>query len=230
MRVLLADTTALYEEERFQTLLKSVPECRQKKALKYVRERDRALSLGAGLLLAIALKDDPRTEADAVAGAHGKLYFPGEDRLFFNLSHSGKRVMLVVSDHEVGCDVEEIVKTRDYGRIAKRVLSEEELAALGRCRSEKEKANRFYRYWTLKESFLKATGRGFSLPPATVSLRFRRSGVFAAGPEVPDDCCFQAFDFGDGYAYAVCQLGAPVPETLTPEWVDFARRSSLWNG
>ena len=72
--------------------------------------------------------------------------------LEFNLSHSGDYAICAISDDEVGCDIEKI---KDVNlKIAKRFFSEEEY-------NNVLKDNKlFFRYWTLKESYLKAKGIG----------------------------------------------------------------------
>ena len=91
----------------------------------------------------------------AVMENHGRIYIK------FNISHSGTKVMCAVSDHDIGCDVEQIVDI-DM-EIAKRFFFAEEYEALMKCTCRESRNDLFFRYWTLKESFMKATGLGFEL-------------------------------------------------------------------
>ncbi|HDR6245758.1 TPA: 4'-phosphopantetheinyl transferase superfamily protein [Bacillus cereus] len=80
----------------------------------------------------------------------------------FNISHSGKWVMLALSTNEsIGIDVEKIgiINTEEtscfFHEIEQRYLKK---------LTKKEAQYAFYRIWTAKESFLKCIGSGLSQP------------------------------------------------------------------
>ncbi len=80
-----------------------------------------------------------------------------ESGLYFNISHSGDLVALALSDREVGCDIQEI---RPYNpKVAKRNYSEKETEFI---ENSEDKDKSFIRFWALKESVLKYTGKGIS--------------------------------------------------------------------
>lgn len=84
--------------------------------------------------------------------------------LRFNLSHSSNMIVCAVSlKHDIGVDVEDISRNSKIDSIANRFFSEEEIKVLDNL-SESDKRNRFFDYWTLKESYLKACGYGLSIP------------------------------------------------------------------
>ena len=72
--------------------------------------------------------------------------------IFFSVSHSGEKVIVMFSDKEIGCDIEKIGKPNF--EISKRFFSENENSLLKNIKSEEEKTRMFYRLWTLKESYL----------------------------------------------------------------------------
>lgn len=78
---------------------------------------------------------------------------------FFNLSHSGEYVFCVLSDREVGADIQQC-NSADYGRLAGRFFSAEECRELESCVVENERQQLFYRLWTRKEAYGKLTGVG----------------------------------------------------------------------
>ena len=165
-----------------------LPKSRQEKIKNFVRRSDKARALVAGLLLR---KICHVTEDEHLTlGPQGKPYLKNHgksDGLFFNLSHSGKYVVLVTAQREVGIDIEEMVfenreqpnshTLRKVGielkemmpyseKVARAVLTPEELKWL----KEQNSAEAFYRLWTAKESVMKAFGLGFSLPPESFSV------------------------------------------------------------
>ncbi|MFH0963119.1 MAG: 4'-phosphopantetheinyl transferase superfamily protein [Planctomycetota bacterium] len=98
-------------------------------------------------------------------GRYGKPIIAGEfeGALRFNLSHSGGLALYAVSgEREVGVDVEEIRRDMEPERIAEQFFTRGELAAL-RALGDEERMRAFYRCWTRKEAYLKATGRGLSV-------------------------------------------------------------------
>jgi len=76
--------------------------------------------------------------------------------LSFNISHAKDLVCLAVSQDKIGIDVE-FKKERDFHKIAQEFFSEEEAESLSNLFGDELK-NKFYTYWTLKESFVKCNG------------------------------------------------------------------------
>ena len=120
---------------------------------------------------ALGQTSDCAPEREIVFGPHGKPYFKGtepdsdkpsegEDRVFFNLSHSGSYALCVLCDSEVGCDIQKISQPRDS--ILKRIFHEEERDYILRGGPQEQMAERFTRIWALRESFIKQTGEGLS--------------------------------------------------------------------
>ncbi len=98
-------------------------------------------------------------------------------RLRFNLSHSGGLVAcLVTLGVDVGVDVESTQRDLDMVRLADRFFSPEE-ASVVRALTGPEQRERFFAYWTLKEAYLKACGRGLSIPLRQVSFRFAQDAT-----------------------------------------------------
>jgi 4'-phosphopantetheinyl transferase len=80
--------------------------------------------------------------------------------LLFNLSHSQDLALLGVSyQHQIGVDLEYIRTMSDLEGLAKRFFSSREYEYL-RLFSPQEQQQIFFRYWTCKEAYLKATGDG----------------------------------------------------------------------
>ena len=75
----------------------------------------------------------------------------------FNVSYCKGMVCLALSNNEVGIDIEYVRKYNESLRNL--VLSDDEKISLRNSRDEDEY---FFRLWTLKESFIKAIGRGLS--------------------------------------------------------------------
>lgn len=97
----------------------------------------------------------------------GKPFLPHEfegDKFRFNLSHSrGSALYAITLNYEVGIDIEYIREDFDDFGIANRFFSPDEVAALHSLPPEKQK-EAFFLCWTRKEAFIKAKGKGLSIP------------------------------------------------------------------
>ena len=93
--------------------------------------------------------------------------------LSFNLSHTDGLAACAVSlTPEVGVDVEKCRRLED-SKLAERFFSLSETRDL-RALPEQAQEGRFFDYWTLKESYIKARGLGLPLPLDQFSFRLRR--------------------------------------------------------
>ena len=110
------------------------------------------------LLSAYAGSDRPLA---IVRGAHGKPTAPEAGGIEFNLSHSGRHVLIAFARGQaLGVDVEAVEgRHRSIMAIAQRFFAPEEAAALARL-DEAERRLAFLRLWTCKEAVLKALGSG----------------------------------------------------------------------
>jgi 4'-phosphopantetheinyl transferase len=99
-------------------------------------------------------------------GAHGKphLVQEGYSDLRLNVSHSsGTALFAVTQGREVGVDIEHISPDIPVEKLAETVFSAPEKHALSGLDGNSERAA-FFRFWTRKEAYIKADGRGVSLP------------------------------------------------------------------
>jgi 4'-phosphopantetheinyl transferase len=90
---------------------------------------------------------------------------PGwQTNLRFNLSNARSLVSCVVTrDVDVGVDVEELDRRSETVAIADHYFSPSEVEALRELPLPQQR-QRFFEYWTLKESYIKARGMGLSIP------------------------------------------------------------------
>ena len=111
------------------------------------------------------LSRDPR-EVKFEYGLHGKPEAAGPTPfpIRFNLSHTGGRVLLGVSNGKIlGVDVESHRTQLDRPGMARRYFSAAEVAEFETFPHEEQIAA-FFRGWTRKEAYLKARGSGLALP------------------------------------------------------------------
>jgi len=84
--------------------------------------------------------------------------------LRFNISHTKNLIICAVTlNDDIGCDVENIGRSNDVLAIAERYFSKQETTELFALPAAKQR-DRFFDYWTLKESYIKAWGLGLAIP------------------------------------------------------------------
>lgn len=132
---------------------------------KHRNEADKKRSLIAELLIRKAAYEKLMIPIDKVKisyNPYGKPYIANARKFKFNVSHSGSYVVIAVSEYGVGIDIEKI-REIDMG-IAQRFFTKNEYSFIESLASEVDKKNVFYMYWTLKESYIKAIGKGLNIP------------------------------------------------------------------
>ena len=183
MMVFVTTTDALADEKLYEKAYSLVPEYRKAKADKMKMRENKLQTVTAGLLLNYAVgkwsikirnkgyKTDEilfeRVDTISVIEANnqcfdyeisynpqGKPYFLSHREIFFNISHSSNYVVCAVGNRPVGIDIEGGRKGRQ--NLAKRFFDESEAEWIEECESDE----RFFRIWTLKEAYGKATGQG----------------------------------------------------------------------
>lgn len=194
-----SDTSGLDDPSVYSAAYASMPEYRRRKIDNFVFPKDKKLSMGVELLLRKALEDLDENPKDIILIKNNKPALRGSD-IQFNLSHSERKVMCSVSDEDVGCDVEKVVPINLD--IARRYFFRSEYDAISSV-DEKERFDLFYRYWTLKESFMKATGLGFELPLDAFEIHL--GDAITVSQEVDGrEYHFKEYSVDDGYRYACC--------------------------
>lgn len=174
-RVYLMSTENIKDPRTFASWKEYLPRERWEKTVRPIKEEDRKTELAVWLLLYQALKEwgvsEEKINIDGAYcyGEHGKP-MRKDGKVCFNLSHSGKYVLCVVAETEIGCDIEKVKEVK--WKLAKRFFSEEEydfLERLGRqeeiVKREKiaEQGKAFTRFWVLRESYVKKTGEGLGI-------------------------------------------------------------------
>lgn len=64
----------------------------------------------------------------------------------------------------------------------------------------------FFRLWTLKESFVKALGKGILMPFDSFCIDFSGGEISVRQNVTSQQYFFKEYALGDGFKYAVCGL------------------------
>ncbi|SER13645.1 4'-phosphopantetheinyl transferase superfamily protein [Lachnospiraceae bacterium NE2001] len=124
-------------------LIRLLPDWRKEKALALKNDGARAQSIAAGLLLTKAISEY------------------GTEPQYFNITHSGDYVAVIVGDAPVGIDIEH--KDDKRFKVTDRMFTESEMSYIHSA-DEEEGQCRFRDVWSMKEAFLKCIGIGIVVP------------------------------------------------------------------
>ena len=134
-------------------LLKNISDEQKEKAYRFKNEKDQTRSVISSYLVNQLSKEELKKNE------MGKPFY--QNGPFFNISHSGKYVIMAVANNEVGVDIEEnIEKNMD---MLLKIFNEAEAKMI------KEHAD-FYYLWCAKESLIKCMGSSISKVKEVPSL------------------------------------------------------------
>lgn len=184
-----------YSEGFFEKAALLLPPEKYDDVLKITNSKARNESCFAWLLLRYALVENGITDFfDLKFSERGKPSFINKN-IFFNLSHSGKKVCVALSfESEIGIDIQ--FQSRFSDKMKKRVFCEHELSSsekftdVDRC---------FTRLWAVKESYLKNIGTGIAFDLKSLDFSNGLSNDF-----FESDCLFYTVFEIDNYALSVC--------------------------
>jgi 4'-phosphopantetheinyl transferase len=191
----------------WQSYLAELPAEERERAWRFVFDRDRRRFVVARAalrrLVGFHVGTPPRRIRLSVQ-PRGKPYLADGDApiVHFNVSHSEDLALIALSQRDVGIDVEQIRPLAGLTGIAMRHFAPEERRAFLRA-APVERLTLFYRYWTLKEAYLKAKGVGMHTRLDTVDV----SAVAEHPVVVQAGWSARTLPCGPGYAAALVVQG-----------------------
>jgi 4'-phosphopantetheinyl transferase len=154
-------------------------------------------------------------------GDHGKPEVdspPGGPRLRLNLSHTrGLAAAVLTEEHDVGIDVEWLDRKTGGMDVAQRFFAPAECAQLAAVPPE-ETGRTFLAFWTLKEAYVKAIGKGLAQPLDSFAFTLDPLAIRfdAAQADDPARWLFRRFQPTAGHLMAVA-LRHPDPAAVAVE-------------
>lgn len=135
----------------------------------------------------------------------GKPFLRDYKDIHISLAHCRHGVTAILSRERVGIDIEKVRPYNIYA--ARKTLDEVELK---RVEASVDSSREFFRYWTLKESYIKAIGMGFSYPTKTIHFVLEEDGQVRSNHK---EALFSLYEHELGFIVAVCQLVGSSTET-----------------
>lgn len=135
----------------------------------------------------------------------GKPWCRDESSIGFNMSHADRKSMIAFArGQEIGVDLELIRDMKDLEGLIRKSLCPGEVQQLASDGPQRREG--FFRFWTIKESYLKAIGEGMRLSPEKLEFRIRRGEVELLAAPYPfgeDRPVVREIFSHEGYAAAV---------------------------
>lgn len=191
----------LYEEVRH-----IVSEERRVKAERYHNLDDSKRCICADLLLRYGLyqKIGQVGDIDITFNEFGKPFIKNIIDFKYNITHSGKWVAIVYGNTDAGIDVERIQQGRE--EIADFCFSEEEKLFIYNKADKDEQIKQFTKLWTMKESYIKFLGTGFSTNLDSFSINSLEGVITSNDGEVKKDIRVRSFQFDTDYYLSICSM------------------------
>lgn len=206
--VWIADVTPLYKEDRYQRFYQEVPDFRKQKADRCDSIQKKAQSVGAWCLLQRIIDCYKWGEVPA-----------------FNLSHSGDYVLCAVDmdgkkETKIGCDIQQMKQINL--KIAERFFCENEYQRIIEQPTKEKQYDTFYRYWVLKESYVKATRKGLSQGIKSFEVQLSSPPKLVKKSKDSKAYYYHEFDFARlPYKIAVCSDQKEICPTVKREFMDY---------
>ncbi len=139
----------------------------------------------------------------------GKPFLKHDSSLDFNLSHSGGVAVLAISKGGyIGVDIEQATSQRAHNDIAANFFTPEECALI-RQYPEERQHEVFFQLWTLKEAYIKARGKGLSIPLDSFSFALNSYNIaikfHVMKSRDPDDWWFKLLRVYDDFMIGVAK-------------------------
>lgn len=174
---------------------------RQIKIDKMRFDKDKRLSLSVGALMDYGLRKYGLREADIEyeTTKEGKPLIKGHNDIYFNATHSGEYAAVCFSATPVGIDIQQYCKYNP--RLAERFFAKSEYQDM-MLLPEKSQQDRFFRLWTLKESYIKFTGQGMKQELDSFYFKFGQNDNLLQSNF--ENCHFLEYIPAKDYRMAVC--------------------------
>ncbi len=168
-----------------------VPPDRQEKIDYYRFNKDKKLSAGVYLLLKKMLDEVDIRDFKIKIDKNNKPYISNYNNIYFNLSHSENMILCAISDMEVGVDIEYNDATIDLN-IAKHYFFNKEYESII---NSDNPSDEFFKYWVLKESYMKYTGLGMKLKLESFEISIENENIKLKNDK--KNLIFNLFDIKD---------------------------------
>ena len=199
----ILDTKTLEDAAVYESWYKKMPVARRDKIDRLRFDKDKRLSLGAGILIEIGLTRAGAGETPILYNEHGKPYLAENEDVFFNVSHSGSLAVCAVSPMDVGVDTEVV---RKFDAQLKDFVFNSPPETDAECT----------RLWTIKESVMKYFGAGISIGAKNIHVNIGDPITVTCDGYDTDGLFISSCAIGDAFV----SVASGFAKFAAPEYID----------
>ncbi|MED0669612.1 4'-phosphopantetheinyl transferase superfamily protein [Aneurinibacillus aneurinilyticus] len=204
IEILFIKVPSKIDEHVFNSLISNVSKEKQQTLFRYVNVKDAYRSLLGELLVRkylIQILNIPNEKISFRKNEYGKPFV--DFGIHFNISHSGDWVACAISNYPVGIDIERISEI-DI-KIAEQFFHENEYIWL-LSKEQNSQVASFFELWTIKESYIKAIGKGMHIPIHSfwIDKKQIQTVIYKQGKKEP--VTIYELELIEGYKLSCCSL------------------------
>jgi len=163
--------------------------------------------------------------------AYGKPSLRNEENFSYNLSHSGKWVVIAYGEMrtEIGLDIEHIcLEEKD---LPVHAFTDKEQDYINMASSEVGRIKNFIQMWTLKESYVKYIGTGLSTDLDSFSILMEEPIKIQNRYGIHENVHFKNYLFQNDYYLSVCshEEKIVIQEVKVEDLMDFLHKKKQFN-
>lgn len=195
---------SLMKISEFYDYLKYVPRERQIKIKNFLKNEDAFRSLIGDILIRTIVNNKYKIKNNDMrfsVNQYGKPFIENIESFNFNISHSGKWIVCVTDLLPVGIDVE-LIRNIDFG-LAELVFTVDEYIEFMK-QTQYKKTLYFYDIWTLKESYIKACGKGLSMDLKSFGMVIEANCIKLENYIGRDKHYFRQYNIDNNYKLSTC--------------------------
>ena len=139
----------------------------------YTNEAKRNERIARDLLFSYMIKKE-NIDPEIVYNEYGKPYFKNSN-LYFNISHSNKKIIIALSDAELGIDIQKVSNYDEerIDKLAKRIYNDNDYNYFNN-----DENVTFTQIWTIKEAYLKYLGYGLIKNLHDIVVEYNTNNVY----------------------------------------------------
>lgn len=205
IQILYTDINSI-DDKSYQLLFNDSSKDRREKASRFMHSKDQIRCIISEHLIKYAyfsVYNKAFTQAIHYS-EYGKPYLPNHDTFHFNISHSGKWVILGYAKSNLGTDIEKIPDKyqNEYKEIVDSFYTCDEQKYILKTEAHLRQ-NLFTQIWTMKESYLKYIGTGLYKDLNSFSVDPFKNCVYTNGEKISGLSLF-SFSLESEYYISVC--------------------------
>ena len=204
------------DNEILENIIIHFPDQIKNKILKYQFLTDKWRACLSELLIRKILSEELNVNSNALKICSDENLKPYLNNFLrqFNLSHSNNLIVLATDETPIGIDIEYVKPLEGLEDILSYFSQKEQKAFFSK--NKNQRLDFFYTLWTLKESYIKAIGKGLNSPLDSFTIDVSEKNIsLISSVNSNAQWSFKRYQISDNYKCAVCAQHTQFPESLT---------------